>query len=93
TTGAQAEASLERCGITVNKNMIPFDQRKPMDPSGIRVGTPALTSRGMGCDQMRAVGGMILDVLRAPDDSAVADRVRGQVAELCKQFPVPIDAA
>ena len=65
TTGGQAEKSLEGCGITVNKNMIPFDQRKPMDPSGIRVGTPALTTRGMGCDQLREIGGMILDVLRA----------------------------
>lgn len=89
TTGAQAEQALERCGITVNKNMIPFDQRKPMDPSGIRVGTPALTTRGMGCDQMRTIGGMILEVLRAPDDEALAERIRGQVAEMCKQFPVP----
>ncbi|MBU4272439.1 MAG: serine hydroxymethyltransferase [Planctomycetes bacterium] len=92
TTGAQAEQALERCGITINKNMIPFDQRKPMDPSGIRIGTPALTTRGMGCDQMRTIGGMILEVLRGPDDAALAGRIRGQVAELCKQFPVPGDA-
>lgn len=92
TTGGQAEEALERCGITVNKNMIPFDERKPMDPSGIRVGTPALTTRGMGCDQMRAIGGMILDILRTPDDETLAERVRGQVAELCKQYPVPSDA-
>ena len=91
STGGQAEQALERCGITVNKNMIPFDQRKPMDPSGIRVGTPALTTRGMGCDQMRTIGGMILEVLRAPDDEALAERIRGQVAEMCKQFPVPGD--
>ncbi len=89
TTGRQAEQALDRCGITVNKNMIPFDQRKPMDPSGIRVGTPALTSRGMGTNEMRCIGGWILEVLRAPEDEALAKRIRGQVADLCKQFPVP----
>jgi len=87
-TGRQAEQSLDRCGITVNKNMIPFDQRKPMDPSGIRIGTPALTTRGMGGDEMRTIGGWILEVLRAPDDESLSDRIRGQVAELCLQFPV-----
>jgi glycine hydroxymethyltransferase len=90
-SGGQAEKALERCGITVNKNMIPFDQRKPMDPSGIRVGTPALTTRGMGGSEMRAIGGWILEVLRTPDDAALASRIRGQVTELCRQFPVPGD--
>lgn len=91
TTGGQAEKALERCGITINKNMIPFDQRKPMDPSGVRIGTPALTTRGMGCDEMRTIGGWILEVLRAPDDEALAKRIRGQVLDLCRQFPVPGD--
>ena len=89
-TGRQAEEALGRCRITVNKNMIPFDQRKPMDPSGIRIGTPALTTRGMTCDKMRTIGGWILEVLRAPDDAA--GRARGSAAacrELCGQFPVP----
>jgi hypothetical protein len=88
-TGRQAEDALGRCHITVNKNMIPFDQRKPMDPSGIRIGTPALTSRGMDCDTMRSIGGWILAVLRAPDDARVQQRVAGEVSALCRQFPVP----
>jgi glycine hydroxymethyltransferase len=88
-SGRQAETSLEHCGITVNKNMIPFDQRKPMDPSGIRVGTPALTTRGMGKQEMRTIGGWILQVLKAPDDDVVSQRIRGEVLQLCKQFPVP----
>ncbi|MEN6449062.1 MAG: serine hydroxymethyltransferase [Thermoguttaceae bacterium] len=93
TTGGQAEKALERCGITINKNMIPFDQRKPMDPSGVRIGTPALTTRGMKADEMRRIGGWILEVLRAPDDEELGKRIRGQVLDLCKQFPVPGDAA
>ena len=88
-TGRLAEEALGRCGITVNKNMIPFDQRKPMDPSGIRIGTPALTSRGMNCDTMRTIGGWILEVLKSPDDAQVTERIRGSISELCRQFPVP----
>jgi len=91
TTGREAERALDRCGITVNKNMIPFDERKPMDPSGIRLGTPALTSRGMGCDEMCHIGGWILEVLRGPDDEELARDIRGRVADLCRQFPVPAD--
>jgi len=91
TTGKIAEKALDQCGITVNKNMIPFDQRKPMDPSGIRIGTPALTTRGMGCDEMRRIGGWILQVLRAPEDTALHQSIRSQVTELCRQFPVPGD--
>ncbi len=90
--GKIAEAALERCGITVNKNMIPFDERRPMDPSGIRVGTPALTTRGMGTDQMRTIGQWMLEVLRAPDDDDLLARVRGEVSELCLDFPVPAAA-
>jgi glycine hydroxymethyltransferase len=90
--GKLAEAALDRCGITINKNMIPYDERKPMDPSGIRVGTPALTTRGMGPNEMRSIGGWMLEVLRAPEDEAVIGRVRGQVRELCRAFPVPAAA-
>jgi glycine hydroxymethyltransferase len=88
-TGQQAEEALGRCGITVNKNVIPFDERRPADPSGIRLGTPALTTREMGTDEMRRIGLWIVDVLRAPKDLRFCERVRAEVAELCEQFPVP----
>jgi len=90
--GSTAEQALEACGITVNKNMIPYDERKPMDPSGIRIGTPALTTRGMGQDEMRTIGRWMLEALKTPDDEAVQRRIRGQVSELCQQFPVPAAA-
>ncbi len=89
-TGKIAEQTLERCGITVNKNMIPFDQRKPLDPSGIRIGTPALTTRGMGTSEMQRIGQWMLQALRAPDDTNQLARFRGEVAELCQQFPIPL---
>ena len=85
--GRGAEVALDRCGITINKNMIPFDQRKPMDPSGIRIGTPALTTRGMGTSEMRTIGNWILQVLKSPEDEALHIRVREEVKNLCKQFP------
>ncbi|WP_428306890.1 serine hydroxymethyltransferase [Lacipirellula sp.] len=87
--GKQAEHALDAAGITVNKNMIPYDQRKPMDPSGIRVGTPALTTRGMGVDEMRTIGGWMLEALRAADDAKVHAGIREQVRELGANFPAP----
>ena len=88
-TGKIAERALDAAGITVNKNMIPFDTRAPLDPSGIRIGTPALTTRGMREAEMRSIAGWIGEVLSHPDDAAIQSRVRGQVLELGKQFPAP----
>jgi glycine hydroxymethyltransferase len=88
-TGKIAEKALDHAGITVNKNMIPFDQRKALDPSGIRIGTAALTTRGMKQAEMQKVGQWILSVLRAPEDETVAQRVRGEIREFCQAFPVP----
>ncbi|EAQ82210.1 serine hydroxymethyltransferase [Blastopirellula marina] len=89
TTGAIAEAVLDHCGITVNKNMIPFDERKPMDPSGIRIGSPALTTRGMKEAEMKQVGEWILQALKAPEDQKTHVAIRTEVLELCKNFAVP----
>ncbi len=88
-TGGTAEKALDQAGITVNKNMIHFDQRKALDPSGIRLGTPALTTRGMKEAEMKQVGGWILQVLRAVTDEPTISRVRGEIREFCKNFPVP----
>ena len=87
--GKQAETVLDECGITVNMNMIPFDQRKPMDPSGIRIGTPALTTRGMGPDEMKQVGQWIHQALSNAHDASLHEKIRGDVRNLCEHFPVP----
>ena len=87
--GKTAEQVLDRCGITCNKNMIPFDERKPMDPSGIRLGTPALTTRGLGVDEMKQVAAWILKVLKNHESEQVIATTRRDVAELAEQFPVP----
>jgi glycine hydroxymethyltransferase len=91
--GKVAEAALDRCGITVNMNMIPFDERKPMDPSGIRIGTPALTTRGMGVDEMKQVADWIYEALAHSDDAAVLERIQGDVRDLGESFPVPAQQA
>ncbi len=87
-TGKQAEEALGKAAIAVNKNAIPYDQRGPAVTSGIRLGTPFLTSRGMGTEQMRRIGTMISRVLRRPDDETVISKVRDQVRQMCKQFPL-----
>ncbi len=90
--GKQAEKTLDLCGITVNMNMIPFDTRKPMDPSGIRIGTPALTSRGMGTSEMKQIGSWISQALRSPDDAQLHQSIREEVRTMCQSFPVPAAA-
>lgn len=87
-TGKQAEAALDEAGITVNKNMIPFDQRKPAETSGIRVGTPALTTRGMREAEMRQIAQWIIQILRSPEDEQLKKRVRAAVLELTSHFPL-----
>jgi glycine hydroxymethyltransferase len=88
-TGREAETLLDDVGITVNKNAIPFDQNPPNIASGIRIGTPATTTRGMGPDEMRRIGGWIVEALRERESAAVHDRIRGEIGELVAQFPVP----
>lgn len=90
-TGKIAEGALGRAGITVNKNLIPFDKRKPLDPSGIRVGSPALTTRGLKEDAFRKVAAWIVEVLAAPEDETLANRVRQEIREFAKDYPVPAD--
>lgn len=90
--GKVAEQVLGQCGITVNMNMIPFDERKPLDPSGIRIGTPALTTRGMRGEEMRRIGDWMLAGLRSPQDAALQERTRREILELCGDFPVPAEA-
>src|SRR5512136_611632 len=87
-TGKVAEEALGKAGITVNKNMIPWDPEKPFVTSGIRVGTPALTTRGMGTAEMRQVAALIGRVLDAPADEASLARVKGEVHELTRRFPL-----
>ena len=87
-TGKLAETALQRAHITTNKNMIPGDPEKPFVTSGLRLGTPALTTRGFGTAEMNLVAGLILRVLEAPEDAAVAARVAGEVRELCSHFPL-----
>jgi glycine hydroxymethyltransferase len=87
-TGKHAEAALGKAGITVNKNAIPFDPNPPMTASGIRVGTPAVTTRGMAEREMERIGELIARVLASPDDDAVLSMVKAEVETLCRMFPL-----
>jgi len=86
--GKQAEQALDSAGITVNKNAIPFDQNPPLTPGGIRIGTPAVTTRGMKEAEMEAIGDWIVDVLDHINDESVQKRVRREVETLCEKFPL-----
>ena len=87
-TGKAAEAALGTAGITVNKNAIPFDKNPPMVASGVRLGTPAVTTRGMGEAQMDEIAGLIARALATPDDSAALTMVKAEVEQLCRKFPL-----
>jgi glycine hydroxymethyltransferase len=86
--GAQAQELLEVAGVTVNKNAIPFDPLPPAKSSGIRIGTPALSTRGMGPDEMKLIAKFISRILVAPGDDAIRAEIRAQVRDLCRQFPL-----
>lgn len=87
-SGKEAEKTLDAVGITVNKNMLPDDTRSPMDPSGIRIGVPAVTTRGMKEKEVKQLAWIIDTALRKRDDKKVLDRLRGEVREMCKRFPI-----
>lgn len=87
-SGKEAEHALEAAGLTTNKNMVPNDKRSPFVTSGIRLGTPAVTTRGLGEAEVRQMGGWILEVLKNSKDAGVQAKVKEQVLELCKRFPV-----
>ena len=88
-TGKKAAKALDRAGIVTNYNTVPYDPRKPFSPSGIRIGTPSVTSRGMGEDEMRRIAAWMDEVVASPEDEDVTKRVAAEVKDLCGNFPAP----
>jgi glycine hydroxymethyltransferase len=86
--GSEAEHALGEAGITVNKNAIPYDTNPPMKPSGIRIGTPALTTRGMKEPEMRVIAGWIVQALEHRTDATKLRNIRGQVLDMAEKFPL-----
>ena len=92
-SGKKAEITLEEAGITTNKNMVPFDERSPMVTSGIRIGTPAVTTRGFQENEMLQVANLIDNVIQNIQDETIIKNTRNSVSELCAQFPIYEDFA
>ena len=87
-TGKQAEHALDLAGITLNKNMVPFDPKSPFVTSGVRIGSPALTTRGMGLDEVKIIVDLIDKVIINNEDKSVIESVKQEVKDLCKSFPI-----
>ena len=87
-SGKKAEEILDKAGITVNKNMVPYDNKSPMITSGIRLGTPALTTRGMGVDEMRVISSLIDKALQSDSDEMILNKIKEEVKELCDNNPL-----
>jgi glycine hydroxymethyltransferase len=87
--GKKAAQALDRAGINCNYNTVPFDPRKPFSPSGIRLGTPAVTSRGMKEPEMQQIAAWTSTVIAQVDDAAALERIAGEVREFCRKFPAP----
>jgi glycine hydroxymethyltransferase len=88
-TGKQLAQALDRAGIVLNYNSVPFDPRKPFDPSGVRIGTPSVTTRGMGKDDMMRIAEWIDRVTQAPGDESSLGKIAGEVKDLCAKHPAP----
>jgi glycine hydroxymethyltransferase len=88
-TGREAEASLEAAGIIVNRNAIPFDPRPPLVASGIRLGTPAVTARGLGREEIKLIAALVIKVITNPGNQKNQNQVRQEVGQICQRFPVP----
>lgn len=87
-TGKDAEKYLEEVGLSCNKNMVPYDTRPPMNPSGIRIGTPAATTRGMKENEMKEIAHIIVQALTSQGDTLVLESLRKRVIQLCESFPI-----